>query len=193
VRTRPVGFFALCALPLLLAVAFAQTPATVAEELALETAIVVAMRNNREVRNAILEVDKSEAWLAAGRAERWPQFRVGLEQAYLLASIDLTFASGVEQATNRLADLEPQIAREVNDSYRKLHEARILLDVTRVSVEAEREKQRVTLDRYRQQMALLRDTLQAQAAVADANQQHQAALLAFWTARADFERAMGEE
>ena len=99
----------------------------------------------------------------------------------------------VEQATNRLANLEPQITREVNDGYRRLHEARLLLDVTRVTVEAEREKQRVALDRYRQQMALLRDTLQAQTAVAEANQQHQAALLAFWTARADFERALGEE
>jgi outer membrane protein len=99
----------------------------------------------------------------------------------------------VEQATNRLADLGPQIVREVNGSYRKLQEARALLDVTRLSLETEREKLRVTLNRYEQQMVLLKDTLQAQTAVADANQQYQNALLSFWTARAEFERAVGAE
>jgi outer membrane protein len=99
----------------------------------------------------------------------------------------------IEQATLRLADVEPQIMREVNGSYRKLQEARALLDVTRLGLEAEREKLRVTLNRYAQQMVLLKDTLQAQTTVADANQQYQNALLSFWTARAEFERALGEE
>jgi outer membrane protein TolC len=99
----------------------------------------------------------------------------------------------IEQATLRLADVEPQIIREVNGSYRKLQEAQALLDVTRLGLEAEREKLRVTLNRYAQQMVLLKDTLQAQTAVADANQQYQNALLSFWTARAEFERALGEE
>ena len=99
----------------------------------------------------------------------------------------------IEQATNRLADIEPQIIREVNGSHRKLHEARALLDVARLSLEAEREKLRVALNRYSQQLVLLKDTLQSQTAVADANQQYQNALLSFWMARADFERAVGEE
>jgi outer membrane protein TolC len=99
----------------------------------------------------------------------------------------------IEQATNRLADLEPQIIREVNGGHRKLQEARALLDVARLSLEAEREKLRVALNRYSQQLVLLKDTLQSQTAVADANQQYQNALLSFWMARADFERAVGEE
>jgi outer membrane protein TolC len=99
----------------------------------------------------------------------------------------------IEQATNRLADIEPQIVREVNGGHRKLQEARALLDVSRLTLEAEREKLRVALNRYAQQLVLLRDTLQSQAAVADANQQYQQALLGFWTARAEFERAVGEE
>ena len=99
----------------------------------------------------------------------------------------------IEQATNRLADIEPQIIREVNGGYRKLQEARALLDVTRLGLEAEREKLRVTLNRYAQHLVLLKDTLQAQTAVADANQQYQNALVSFWTARAEFERALGEE
>jgi outer membrane protein TolC len=99
----------------------------------------------------------------------------------------------IEQATNRLADIGPQIVREVNGGYRKLQEARALLEVTRLGLEAEREKLRVTLNRYTQQMVLLKDTLQSQTAVADANQQYQNALLSFWTARAEFERALGDE
>ena len=39
---------------------------------------------------------------------------------------------------------------------------------------------------------LLADVLQSQAAVAAANDQYQSAVLSFWTARADFERALGE-
>ena len=99
----------------------------------------------------------------------------------------------IEQATNRLADIEPQIIREVNGGYRKLQEARALLDVTRLGLEAEREKLRVTLNRYARHLVLLKDTLQAQTAVADANHQYQNALVSFWTARAEFERALGEE
>ena len=99
----------------------------------------------------------------------------------------------IEQATNRLADIEPQIIREVNGGHRKLQEARTLLDVARLTLEAEREKLRVAMNRYAQQLVLLKDTLQSQAAVADANQQYQQALLSFWMARADFERAVGEE
>jgi outer membrane protein TolC len=99
----------------------------------------------------------------------------------------------IEQATNRLADLEPQITREVNGSHRKLQEARALLDAARIGLESEREKLRVALNRYAQQTVLLKDTLQSQAAVAEANQQYQQAVLSFWTARAEFERAVGEE
>ena len=97
------------------------------------------------------------------------------------------------QATNKLADIEPQVVREVNAAHRKLQEARSLLEVTRLTLETEREKLRVMLNRYAQQVVLLKDTLQAQTAVADANQQYQQALLGFWMARADFERAVGEE
>ena len=74
-----------------------------------------------------------------------------------------------------------------------MQEARALLDVTRLGLEAEREKLRVTLNRYAQHLVLLKDTLQAQTAVADANHQYQNALVSFWTARAEFERALGEE
>jgi outer membrane protein len=48
-------------------------------------------------------------------------------------------------------------------------------------------------DKFRQSSVLLRDVLQQQAAVANANHDYEQALLAFWTAKAEFEKALGEE
>jgi outer membrane protein TolC len=41
--------------------------------------------------------------------------------------------------------------------------------------------------------ALLSDVLQTQATLADADYQYQQALLAYWTARADYEKAIGAD
>ena len=55
------------------------------------------------------------------------------------------------------------------------------------------EKLREVNDKFRQSSVLLRDVLQQQAAVANANHDYEQALLAFWTAKAEFEKALGEE
>jgi outer membrane protein TolC len=49
------------------------------------------------------------------------------------------------------------------------------------------------MDAYSRQTILLSDLLQQQSAVASAEDQYRQGLLAFWTARADFERALGKE
>jgi len=51
----------------------------------------------------------------------------------------------------------------------------------------------VMSNRYRVQASLLKDVLQAQTSLADANFQYQKALLGFWTAKAEFEKATGED
>jgi outer membrane protein TolC len=66
-----------------------------------------------------------------------------------------------------------------------------MLVVNRMSQESSVEKLRVMGNRYKQQAALLNDVLNAQAALAEADNQYQQALLAFWSARADFEKAVG--
>jgi outer membrane protein len=58
---------------------------------------------------------------------------------------------------------------------------------------AEQETLRNQTDAYAQQAILLSVLLQQQASLATAEDQYRQALLAFWTARADFERALGEE
>ena len=82
---------------------------------------------------------------------------------------------------------------DVNNSLRELQETRELIRSSQLAREAAQEKVRVTLNKYAQHAALLKDTLEAQAALADANRQYQLALSSFWTARADFDKALGEE
>ena len=59
--------------------------------------------------------------------------------------------------------------------------------------EAAQEKLRVATEKYKVEAALLKDTLQAQASLSEANAQYDQALLSFWTARADLDRALGED
>jgi outer membrane protein TolC len=59
--------------------------------------------------------------------------------------------------------------------------------------ETARENVRLRLTQYDVQAALLSDVLQTQSSLADSDSQYQQALAAFWTARADFERALGED
>jgi len=98
----------------------------------------------------------------------------------------------IEQADLSLREVETQVTMEVNHRFRKLEEARQLLAVARLGRESMQEKLRVATNRYKQEAALLREVLQAQASLAEASHQYSQALLSFWTARADFERALGE-
>ncbi len=98
----------------------------------------------------------------------------------------------IEQTANLSREAETQILLDVNTRFRKLTEARALLRVAQAAQAATTEKLRVATNKFKQESALFRDVLQTQAAVADANHQYQQALLAFLTARADFEKALGE-
>ena len=97
------------------------------------------------------------------------------------------------QARNEEHEARARVELDVNSQMRSLEEARALLKVEHLGQETAREKLRVMLDRYRQQAALIADTLQAQAALADANHRYQHALLSAWTAQANLDRALGEE
>jgi outer membrane protein TolC len=102
-------------------------------------------------------------------------------------------ARSIEQAQLALREAENAVRMEVNVNFRKLQQARQMLVINRLSQEASTEKLRVTGNRYKMQAALFSDVLNAQTALAEADNQYQQALLAFWAARADFEKAMGGE
>ncbi len=102
-------------------------------------------------------------------------------------------ARSIEQAELALREAENSARMDVNVSFRKLRQARQMLVINRLSQESSVEKLRVMSNRYKAQAALLGDVLNAQSVVAEADNQYQQTLLAFWTARADFEKAIGGE
>jgi outer membrane protein TolC len=102
-------------------------------------------------------------------------------------------ALAIQQADYSVRDAEQSVLVDVNARLRKLQQARAFVEVTRLAQETEMEKLRVVINQYPLKAALLKDVLQEQAAVADANNQYQQALLGFWIAKADFERALGGE
>lgn len=99
----------------------------------------------------------------------------------------------IEQATNGLSEVESQVLMDVNNRHRQLQQTRQSLRIALLSQETAREQLRVASHKYRVQMALLKDVLEVQTRLADANHQYQQALLAYWTAKADFEKAIGED
>jgi outer membrane protein TolC len=99
----------------------------------------------------------------------------------------------VEQARNGTQETESQIVVEVGLKYRKWHDAALLLKATRTAQEAAAEQLRVTTNKYKEEAALIRDLLQAQARSSETEFQYQQALSSFWGALADLRRAMGDE
>src|SRR5258707_5575781 len=98
-----------------------------------------------------------------------------------------------EQAALSVEDTREQILLEVNSNFRHLREARAHLAVTEAIREAETEKMRNQKEAYSQQAILLSDLLKQQSALADAEGQYHQAVLAYWSARADFQKSLGEE
>jgi len=90
-------------------------------------------------------------------------------------------------------DARDQVLLDVDSQFRKLREARVQLAVAEGARNAEQERLRNQTDAYAQQAILLSALLQQQASLATTEDQYRQALLAFWTARADFARALGEE
>jgi outer membrane protein TolC len=90
-------------------------------------------------------------------------------------------------------DARDQVLLDVDSRFRKLREARAQLVVAERTRDAEQERLRNQTNAYAQQAILLSALLQQQASLAITDDQYRQALLAFWTTRSDFERALGEE
>ena len=98
-----------------------------------------------------------------------------------------------QQAELSVEDTREQILLEVNSNFRHLREARAHLAVTEALRDAEAEKMRNQKEAYSQQSILLSDLLKQESSLADAESQYRQAVLAFWSARADFQKTLGEE
>ena len=64
--------------------------------------------------------------------------------------------------------------------------------VSQLHQQAAQEKLRIATAKYQHDAVLYKEVLQTQAGVDEARNNYQQSLLAFWTARADFEKAIAD-
>lgn len=98
----------------------------------------------------------------------------------------------VEQAKNGLKEIEDQVLIDVGDKLRKFQQSGQALRVAKLAENSAKENLRVSTGQYKFQVVLLSAVLQSQASLAEATHEYQSALLAFWTAKSEFEKALGE-
>ena len=125
---------------------------------------------------------------AVGVLVTWQPWDWGQKRHNLAQKVDAE-----KQAQLSIDSVRDQVLQEVDATYRRLREARELLTAAQAARDAEAEKLRNETDAYSHQAILLSDLLQQHSSVANAEDQYRQSLLAFWKARADFERALGEE
>lgn len=98
-----------------------------------------------------------------------------------------------EQAENALRDRRAAARVEIAAQRRKVEEAEAQAAVRHLELEASRERLRVVKARFLQQAARQDEMFAASATLTQAVAQEQEAIAAYWTARADYEKAIGEE
>jgi outer membrane protein TolC len=178
-----------------------------------------ALENRPDVREARLKVQQAELDRRLTKADRIPEvslavsytsnFNIDVLPANLalvgirlkwepfdwgrrgqeLAAKDRT----LQQARLAVREVEDRTVLEINSRFRTLAEKRALLKVAQMAQSTAREKLRVRTNQYQLQAALLPDVLHSRSELASADDRYQQALLAFWTAKADYDLAVGEE
>ena len=126
--------------------------------------------------------------LSAGMVMTWEPFDWGRRRDDVKQK-DIT----VKQSQYQLDQTRSQVTLDVDNSFRKLREGRSLLAVAQAARDAANEKLIEVNNQFAQSAVLLRDVLKQEAAVASANHDYEESLLGFWNAKAEFEKALGEE
>jgi outer membrane protein len=194
-------------------------PENTVYEVDLEAAQALAFQQRPEIKEANLKVQHAEYERRIKAAEYIPD--LSLKASYYtpfnsellprnVASVGLFLRwefydwgrkrdnlaekyKAVKQADNEVRQTKDSVIIEVNSQYRKLQESRVQLNVARLSQETAKENLRVAMDEYKQKTVLLKSVLQDETSLAESNRQYEDALLSFWKAKADFEKAIGEE
>jgi outer membrane protein TolC len=125
---------------------------------------------------------------SAGLAIKWEVFDWGRKRDEL-AEKDKT----IGQANELLREAQSRVLIDVSDKFRKLQQTRQALVVAQLAEETAQEALRINTNKYKLSAALLSDVLQSQSTLAETNHQFQQALLGYWTAQAEFEKALGED
>lgn len=123
-----------------------------------------------------------------GLFAKWDVFDWGRKQNEIAEK-----KKSVIQATNRLDEAKSQVLIDVNSKIRELEEAAVLINVTELEQTAAKESLRVVMNKYSVQDALLQQVLEAESSLEEKNSDHQKAILDYWTARAELDKAIGED
>ncbi len=188
-------------------------------ELDLTVAQTRALEQRPELRQAELKVKQAEYERRAKKAEYIPDVSLSVNHLSFVnvemlpsnvasAGLSLSWepfdwgrkkhelaerSKAVEQSVTSLSETQAQVLIDVNKQFRKVQEAAANLHVTQLVIEAAKEKLRVAGDNYRVQAVRLDQVLQAQTGLSTADADHQRALSDYWEARADLEKATGED
>jgi outer membrane protein TolC len=179
-----------------------------------------ALAQRPEVRQARLKIMQSQQELRAKRAEYIPDVAAEFNSITLLNYNSFlpggTYSAGlslswepfdwgrkkneiaekrdtVEQDKNTEASAERKVIMDVDDKYRTMQQSWSKLRAARLSQRAAVENLRVDKNQYEVQAALLKVVFQAQTAVAQANSSYERALADYWSAKAEFEHALGDD
>jgi outer membrane protein TolC len=184
-----------------------------------DASLARALENRPDLREARMKVEHAELDRRLTKADRIPEISVAVSYTSNfnidvlpanLAVLGVQFKwepfdwgrnshevaskqKVVDQARLAVRDAEDRAAIDINNRYRTLAEKRAQLNVARMAQESAREQLRVKTNLFKVQAALLPDVLQLRAGMANADDEYQRALVAFWTAKADYDLALGEE
>jgi outer membrane protein TolC len=125
---------------------------------------------------------------SVGVVMSWEVFDWGRKKSQLAEK-----SKTIEQAENATRETEDQILIDVSNKFRRLQQTGLALRVAKLGCETAHERLRIMTASYKSMSVLLSDVLQSQATLAEADHQYQQALLSFWTAKAEFEKALGED
>lgn len=185
----------------------------------LKVAQETALAKNPTVKEAAIKIDQADTVRRLAKSEYMPDigasfhylspFGVNFVPTNVMAvGIELNWEPfdwgrrrdtvnektvAVEQSKLNLTQTKANVLVDVNKEFRALQEARMAVDVAGAQQDATRMKLQEVTDKYGQKTALLRDVLEQQAKVEKANSDYNEAIATFWTAKANFDKAIGED
>lgn len=184
-----------------------------------DQAVARALKHRPELEEARLRIQQAEYGKKLKKAEYIPDLNLSLNYGRLhnvevlpeeTASVGLVLTweffdwgrkqkelgereHSILQTKNTLRETEALILSDIHFRLRKLEEGRSAIETARLMKKTSRERLRITMNRYRDQAALLKDVLQDEASYRNETRNFDKAILDLWTARADLEKAMGED
>jgi len=190
-----------------------------ADEMDLASAQAKALQNNPKVKEGEITVKQADNARALAKSQYLPDLSFSLQYTspigYTFVPTNIANAGfefrwepfdwgrrkhdvnektiNVVQSKLELQNTRAKILINVGDQFRALQEARAAVLVAQAAQTSSREKLREVTWQYGQQTKLLREVLQQQAAVDKANSDYDDAVAEFWSAKASFEKAIGEE